>query len=155
MFSHQVGERKWAHDKSPLISTLYVILMDRFYLSHLSAAGSRDIFLEDGKLLDREKETRLRCLLLQTVSIYTRWPFQSAKTYDICTSAESLVDRSAPHRIASHGTALTVMRRGSRRCVTGSPHLRNNSPLTCTCLTSLLLGLGSETQRRHGDFSAN
>lgn len=30
--------------------------MDRFYLSHLSAAETKDIFLEDGKLLDRGKK---------------------------------------------------------------------------------------------------
>lgn len=79
MFSHQVEERKWAYDKTPVISALYVILMDRFYLSHLSAAETKDIFLEDGKLLDRGKETRLWCLFSQTVSIYIRWPFQSAR----------------------------------------------------------------------------
>lgn len=56
MFSHQVEKWKWVYDKRPVISTLYVILMDRFYLSHLSAAETKDIFLEDGKLLDRGKK---------------------------------------------------------------------------------------------------
>lgn len=77
--------------------------MDRFYLSHLSAAETKDIFLQDGKLLDRGKKPDSGAVFADCVNIHTM-AFSVEKTYDICTSAESLVVCSAPH-----GTVLTVM----------------------------------------------
>lgn len=76
--------------------------MDRFYLSHLSAAETKDIFLEDGKLLDRGKKPDSGSFFADCVNIHTM-AFSVGKTYDICTSAESLVVCSVPH-----GTVLTV-----------------------------------------------
>ncbi len=107
MFSHQVEERKWAYDKRPVISTLYVILMDRFYLSHLSAAETKDIFLEDGKLLDRGKKPDPGAFL-QTVSIYTRWPFQSGRHTIFAHLLNPL--SSAPRRTALYSPSCRKRR---------------------------------------------
>lgn len=76
--------------------------MDRFYLSHLSAAETKDIFLEDGKLLDRGKKPDSGAFFADYVNIHTM-AFSVGKTYDICTSAESLVVCST-----LHGTVLTI-----------------------------------------------
>lgn len=83
--------------------------MDRFYLSHLSAAETKDIFLQDGKLLDRgKKPDSCAFFFADCVNIHTM-AFSVAKTYDICTSAESLVVCSA-----LHGTVLAVVPRVMR-----------------------------------------
>ncbi len=86
MFSHQVEKRKWAYDKSPVISTLYVIVMDRFYLSHLSAAETQDIFLEDGKLLDKGKKSDSGAFFADCVNIHTMafFSWQDIRYLHIC-----------------------------------------------------------------------
>lgn len=90
--------------------------MDRFYLSHLSAAETKDIFLEDGKLLDggKKPDSGAFFFFADCVNIRTM-AFSVGKTYDICTSAESLVVCCAPHGTVLHSPscpaseAATVM----------------------------------------------
>lgn len=151
MFSHQVDRRKWAYDKRPVISTLYVILMDRFYLSHLSAAKTKDIFLEDGKLLVRGKKPNSDAFFCRLCQYTYDGLFQSARHMIFAHLLNPL--SSAPRCTALH--APSCRKRGSHCNVTGSPNLRQNNLLTCACMTSLLLWLyfRSKTRRRHGDSS--
>lgn len=81
-------EKKKKKKENP--TTLYVFLMDRFCVSHLSATGTQDVFF-----FGMENPTpggNLTLVPSLAVCVNNRtMAFAVGKTRDICTSAESLV----------------------------------------------------------------
>jgi len=90
MFSHRVEERKGAHDKRLVISIFCYSDGQILFKSPVSSCdlGHFPLKMENSSTGERNQTL---VPLSQTVSISIRWLISVGKTYDICTSVESLV----------------------------------------------------------------